>query len=402
MRVLVTDGHQRSTLAITRSLGRRGVSVLVGEAAGSSLASSSRYCGGHVTYPSPCERPQDFYVFLINFLRKNKIDILIPITDVTTHIVTAHKDEIQMYTGLVVPDAKSFEFVTDKWRLLQRAQELSIPVPQTHFIRGPETVREILGLLQYPVVVKPSHSWILAEGGWKPTRVHYVRSEDALLRLYEEIAYLRYPSLIQEQIIGPGLGVFVLFDRGRPVTFFGHRRLRELPPSGGISVLRESILVDPLLKDYGMRLLQPLNWHGVAMTEYKVDTRRGTPFLMEVNGRFWGSLQLAVDAGVDFPFLLCQVASGNGIQIPQGYRIGVKTRWFVGDFIHMLYRVLGKEQDLHLPPGFPSRGQTLLSFLKFYERGLHYEDLLPADLNPLLFEVLAHLRNILKRRRVDA
>jgi predicted ATP-grasp superfamily ATP-dependent carboligase len=399
MRVLVTDGNQRSTLAITRSLGRRGIHVLVGEAAPNSLASSSRYSSGHVAYPSPYRHPQEFYSFLIEFLRKTEINVLMPITDVTTQIVAAHKDELQMHTRLAVPDLQSFDFVTDKWRLLKYAQELLIPVPQTHFVREPGAVLEILELLRYPIVVKPSRSWVFTEGGWNPTRVHYVGSEAALLRLYREEEYLRYPSLIQEQITGPGLGVFVLYDRGAPIMFFSHRRLRELPPSGGISVLRESIPVDPLLKEYAMRLLKPLNWHGVAMIEYKLDAGRGKPFLMEVNGRFWGSLQLAVDAGVDFPFLLCQIASGTDIEAPDGYRVGVKTRWLVGDFIRMLKRVLGKEQDLHLPPGSPSRGQTLISFLKFYEPRLHYEDLLPEDLNPFLFEISAHLKNLFWRKR---
>ena len=402
MRVLVTDGNQRSTLAITRSLGRRGISVLIGEAAERSLASSSRYCKGHVAYPSPYRYPQEFYSFLIEYLRKANIDMLIPITDVTTHIVATHKDEMRTYTTLAVPDFQSFDFVTNKWTLLKYAQDLSIPIPQTHFVQGPEAVSEILGLLRYPVVVKPARSWMLTERGWISSRVHYASSETVLLRLYHEKDYLRYPSLIQEQIVGSGLGLFVLFNRGTPVTFFSHRRLRELPPSGGISVLRESIPVDPLLKEDAMRLLVPLNWHGVAMTEYKLDGETGKPVLMEVNGRFWGSLQLAIDAGVDFPFLLYRMAFGNDPNAPASYRVGVKTRWLLGDFIHTLRRVLGREQDLHLPPNFPSRLKTLISFLKFYEPGLHYEDLFREDLNPLFFELTDHLKKISRGRRADA
>jgi predicted ATP-grasp superfamily ATP-dependent carboligase len=397
MTVLVTDGNQRSTLAITRSLGRRGIGVLVGEVAQRSLASSSRYSSAHVVYPSPYRHPQEFYSFLIEFLRRTKVDMLIPTTDVTTHLVATHKDEVQMHTKLVVPDFQSFDFVTNKWKLLKYAQELLIPIPQTHFVQGPGAVPEILGLIRYPVVLKPCRSWMLTERGWISSGVHYVGSEAALLCLYREREYLQYPSLIQEEIMGPGLGIFVLFDRGTPITFFSHRRLRELPPSGGISVLRESIPVDPLLKEYAIRLLEPLNWHGVAMIEYKIDSKTGKPFLMEVNGRFWGSLQLAVDAGVDFPFLLYQIASGGDVISPGSYQVGVKTRWLLGDFIHTLHRVLGRQRDLHLPPGFPSRGKTLISFLRFYERDLHYEDLCPEDLRPFLFEIAEHLRNMLRR-----
>jgi predicted ATP-grasp superfamily ATP-dependent carboligase len=402
MRVLVTDGNQRSTLAITRSLGRRGISVLVGEATRRSLASSSRYSSGHVAYPSPYQCPDEFYHFLTEFLRKARIDALVPITDVTTHIVAAHREELERHARLVVPDFQSFDFVTNKWALLKYAQAKSIPVPETHFVQDPAAVPAVLSSLRYPVVVKPARSWTRTEHGWVSSRVSYVGSESTLLRLYREKEYLRYPSLIQNHINGSGLGVFVLFNRGIPVTFFSHRRLRELPPSGGVSVLRESIPVDPVLKEHAVRLLQPLVWHGVAMIEYRLDGVTREPVLMEVNGRFWGSLQLAIDAGVDFPFLVYQMATGAEVEAPSRYTAGVKTRWLMGDLMHTLHRVLGNEEDLHLPPGFPSRGETLASFLKFREPGLRYEDPIRDDLRPFLFELSEQLSRFFGRKTSDA
>ena len=106
--------------------------------------------------------------------------------------------------------------------------------------------------------------------------------------------------------------MFALFDRGRLVAEFSHRRLREKPPAGGASVLSESLPVDPRLREFALRMLGPIGWHGVAMMEYKQDRRTGDFVLMEVNGRFWGSLELAVAAGVDFPFLACQLARAFG------------------------------------------------------------------------------------------
>jgi hypothetical protein len=197
------------------------------------------------------------------------------------------------------------------------------------------------------------------------------------------------------------LGIFLLFNRGAPVAVFGHRRLRELPPSGGISVLRESVPVDPLLRDSAVRLLARLSWHGVAMAEYKLDRERGTSFLMEVNGRFWGSLQLAIDAGIDFPFLLCQLATENAVQPPDAYQVGVKSRWLLGDFLHTLRRVGCRERDLHLPPGYPSRLQTVISFFRFYDAGLRYEDAASGDLSPLLFDVLHRVKNVARRQKTN-
>ena len=103
--------------------------------------------------------------------------------------------------------------------------------------------------------------------------------------------------LLQERLVGPGVGVFACYHDGRPVALFSHRRLRERPPWGGVSVLCESAEVDPVAGEHATRLLDGIGWQGVAMVEFKRDLRDGVPKLMEINGRFWGSLQLAIDAG---------------------------------------------------------------------------------------------------------
>jgi predicted ATP-grasp superfamily ATP-dependent carboligase len=400
--VLVTDGNQRSTLAITRSLGRRAIRVVVGEAAPHSMASSSRYSGGRIRYPSPYEQPEAFWAFLRDFLPRNEVDVLIPITDVTTRIVAEHEEEITRHARVVVPGLRAFDVVSDKWQLLQHARQAGIPIPETHAVHGPSMLPGVLSRLRYPVVLKPARSWTLAGGRWRPAGVQYAASEHELRRLYGERADLQGLALIQERIVGPGLGVSALFDRGTPVALFSHRRLRELPPSGGISVLRESVPLDPRLKEQTLRLLAPLGWHGVAMAEYKLDVRTGIPVLMEVNGRFWGSLQLAIDAGIDFPFLVYCIAIGRPYQAPDGYRVGVKTRWLVGDIMHAAHRVLRRDAAQNLPRGFPSKGATLLSLLKIYEPGLRYEDVAGCDPVPFLFEIAARVRHRIGRNRGDA
>ena len=88
------------------------------------------------------------------------------------------------------------------------------------------------------------------------------------------------------------------------------------------------------------RILESVGWHGVAMVEFKV-TAEGTPYLIEVNGRFWGSLQLAIDSGVDFPWLLYQLANGTKVDEVTGYAVGVTWRWLLGDFTRLCKVLLG-------------------------------------------------------------
>jgi len=211
--------------------------------------------------------------------------------------------------------------------------------------------------------------------------------------LYHDMAYLRSPSLIQQRVIGEGQGLFVLMQEGTPLGMFAHRRLRERPPSGGVSVLRESIALPKTMVEATLKLLQRVKWHGVAMVEFKVDKDNQRPLLMEINGRFWGSLQLAVDAGVNFPLLLLKMATGKAEIIPEnGYRIGVKSRWLLGDLDQLVMRFKKRDRALSLPRGAPTRFQSLISFCRFFERDLFYEVEDFDDPGPSRFEVLRYVK----------
>jgi hypothetical protein len=127
--------------------------------------------------------------------------------------------------------------------------------------------------------------------------------------------------------------------------------------------------MDPLLLARSEALLRSLDWSGVAMVEFKQDASTGDPVLMEINGRFWGSLQLAVDAGVDFPALLLACATGSVPDPVTAYAVGVRSRWWWGEVDHLLARLTHSPQALHLPPGAPNRRQVVKGFLTDLLRG---------------------------------
>src|SRR5262249_48593048 len=113
-----------------------------------------------------------------------------------------------------------------------------------------------------------------------------------------------------------------------------HRRIREKPPWGGVSVLSEAIAPDPELLAGSERLLAELALTGVAMVEFRRTPGDGV-YLMEVNPRLWGSLQLAIDAGVGFPSLLVALHRGDPLPATRP-RLGIRTRWLLGDVDHLL------------------------------------------------------------------
>lgn len=391
-KVLILDGNQRSALAATRSLGSQGISVVVAEENNNSLSSSSKYCKECFTYPSPYEDAQDFIKIITKESIKRGIKVLYPMTDVTTYNILKNRDK---FKDINIPFAsfESFDSLTNKWKLFELAKKLNIPAPLTYFIKTPEELADILPKLNFPVVLKPYRSKILSNEKWIEASVKYANSVAEIIKRIDQYEYFKnHPFLIQEYIQGEGQGIFTLYNEGTPVVFFAHRRIREKPPSGGASVLSESCEVNPLLMQIAKKLLRHVKWNGIAMIEFKVSAN-GTPYLMEINARFWGSLQLAIDAGVNFPWLLYQMAVGNCVEEVSKYKIGIKNRWLLGDLDHLYIKLFNKEKGQAI--SVAEKLRTIIRFLNFFDINTRYEVNRWNDLTPFLYE----LRNYFKSEK---
>jgi predicted ATP-grasp superfamily ATP-dependent carboligase len=196
--------------------------------------------------------------------------------------------------------------------------------------------------------------------------------------------------MLQEKIVGTGQGIFAVYEHGSPIAFFAHERLREKPPQGGVSVLCESCAPNHQMQQYAEQLLTALNWHGSAMVEFKV-AEDGTPYLMEINGRLWGSLQLAIRAGFDVPNMLVDLALGNPVTQPQEIRTGLRNRWLLGDLDHLLLQIRGKGTAHSLL----SKLRSLLAFLNFLDPRTRLEVFRWSDPKPFLHELHLWLKDLL-------
>lgn len=393
-KVLILDANQRSALAATRSLGNKGIPVIVADEAKQTLAGSSKYCQETFVYPSPYKQTEDFIIILKKEILKRGVKIIFPMTEITTYLLLKYRDE---FANIDIPFApfETFDRLTDKWKLFELAQQFGTPIPKTYFIKNlnsaalSSTLASALTFLKFPVVLKPYRSRILSNGKWISTSVKYANSVEELKEIIKKTEYLnQYPFLIQEYIKGEGQGIFALYNQGEPVVFFAHKRLREKPPSGGVSVLSESVEIDQHMREIAHKILNHVKWHGVAMVEFKVSPD-GTPYLMEVNARFWGSLQLAIDAGVDFPYLLYKVAIRERLEKINSYKIGIKSRWLLGD-LDNLYLTFKKHSMRHFNSF--SKWRVIGAFLNFFDKNTRYEVNRWGDLKPFLFELRHYLR----------
>jgi len=395
-KILVLDGRQRSTLAAVRSLGRHGVEVTVGEDHIPCLASRSKFAARAVKYASATSDPKAFIADIAGELRNRQYEMILPMTDISMYLAVNELDNLARLTRMPVAGKEAYLKAIDKAETIKLSQNLGIPVPKTFFINEIGDLPTIKAELIYPVVIKPRQSKYLTADGWISAGVDYAFSYDELIQKMEKFENLPTLPLIQERISGPGIGAFLLFNHGEERAVFFHRRIREKPPSGGVSVLRESIIPDPAIKEYSIRLMKALNWHGVAMVEFKIDNRDNIPRIMEINARFWGSLQLAIDSGIDFPLMLYKMITTGDVPPAFDYKIGIKSRWLLGDLDHLLVRILKSDARLNLPSGYPGRMAALMEFLRFYRPEMKYEVLRLDDLGPFLVEFKEWLRELSK------
>jgi predicted ATP-grasp superfamily ATP-dependent carboligase len=386
--ILVLDAAQRSALAVTRSLGKLGnITVITADSTPSALAAASKYSSAYLQSPCPADEPELYLQWIKKTCSENKYALVMPVTEITSQLLLLHREQLP---DLRIPYA-SYDTVmslADKYRLLEQAKLSGVPTPEFRLFQSSAELADIK--LSFPCVLKPCLSRIYTPDGWISTSVRLLHSEQDLQETLASAFYLaHYPFMIQEFIPGTGAGVFCLYHQGKAVTFFAHRRLREKPPQGGVSVLSESVAVDPTLARYAQQILDQVNWQGVAMVEFRV-TPEGQPYLMEVNTRFWGSLQLAIDAGVDFPALLAQSELGMPVKAPVNYLVGGRLRWLLGD-LDSLYLFLKGSYSLS------QKLARIVAFITPSPFKTRHETNRLSDPGPGIHELKSYLRQLLGR-----
>lgn len=357
--VLVLDADQSSALAIVRSLGRKGLEVHVASADAAPLCARSRHAAAVHRYPDPLTREADFVEWLEQATRAQRFELVIPVTERTVVPLMKARQRFAPSLLALAPD-EALKCAIDKDRTIALAESLGISVPVSRVVRALHELDDARAGLEFPIVVKPLRSFGTDAARRVQLAVSYAFNAEELRS--QAAAALRYGEVIlQEYFVGQGVGVELLAADGEVVQAFQHRRLHEVPLTGGGSSLRISEAPAPQLLEAAARLMKALRWHGVAMVEFKHRPADGAYRLMEINGRFWGSLPLAVAAGADFPATLHELMTTGRVAPRKPARAGVVCRHLARD-LDWLEHVVRRAA----PPGLaqlPSAGQVLRDWL---------------------------------------
>jgi protein-tyrosine-phosphatase/predicted ATP-grasp superfamily ATP-dependent carboligase len=327
-RVLVLGSDTRSFLTVIRSLARAGIEVHVAWCPLNSASLGSRYV--NTVHSIPYYRSDDpGWIDTFNeLLCRFEFDLVIPCDDASLLPLQIHKRQLARADCIYLLSDKAHRMTSDKECTYEMARNLNISLPRQALASTRTELDAAVRDFGLPVIVKPPRS---AESNDPQARLSVKkvrRSED--LDSVAASVLKSGPVLVQEYFRGIGVGVETLCRDGEVLVAFQHERVHE-PLLGGGSTYRRSVALNPELLEATRRLMKAVDYTGVCMVEFRYHPESRKWVLIETNGRFWGSLPLAVAVGINFPLYLYEMLKHGKSEFKTSYRANVYCRNWLMD-----------------------------------------------------------------------
>jgi predicted ATP-grasp superfamily ATP-dependent carboligase len=375
-KILITDGRSLAALAIARSLGEKGFEVHCGEEFYYNITFFSKYVKRKIIYPSPERYPDRFVDEMLSRVQKENYDFIIPVRDDTTILFSKHKEEFSKYTKLYLSNYQTIKGLRDKGATIKIAQKYGVPVPKTYFPEDMDVV-DIKRNAGYPLLIRPR----ISSGA---RGICYVGSMEEFDESYIKVKKEYGLPMIQEYVSHDGghYSVCALFNESSEIiATHVYKEIKQYPVNGGPAVTAISVAKDTWVDDM-LRFLQGVRWVGPVHMDVLYDSKLHEPKLLEVNPRFWMSLNLSIKSGVDFPYLLCKLAEGKHTEPLKSYKTGIKYRWVLPNEILWMLQT-------------PNKFKGIRELLNFREKETCYAELSFEDPMPVAGVILQSLNYIL-------
>ena len=367
-KVIIPRGEHYVALAVVRSLGKKRINTAVISEYPNAMSLSSKYCSEKMVSDNSIGLCRSF----------SKTEMIMPTDENLMIELSGNRGKYQC--SLAFPEYKVLNRAFNKKSVLMLAEEVGIPCPVTIFPKDSDDVRSELDTIKFPAVIKPVR-------GLSGSGIVFVNSGNELLTEYEERIKKFGHLMIQEKIPYTerySVACIMNFDHCMR-RFCVLKAVRCYPVNTGPATIVESVN-RPDLVAMADKLLQSINFYGVAEVEFVIDIRDKTPKLMEINPRFWGSLQGAISAGVDFPFLVYKLFLEGDLDKKTDYKTGVRTRNAIANDYRHLSSIIRGNYPLN------TKKSSLLEFLQFYRDDAYYifdwDDMRPFS---------SHIMDIAKR-----
>lgn len=316
LNILITTAHWKSALTAMRSLAKKGHQISLIDVNPNTPTLYSKYCSKKNVCPSEKDKIK-YIAFLLNTLKSEKYDLLIPISDNVNEYCHEYKNEILNYTNMVIPPTDSFLLARNKKDCYKFAIKNNIKIPATQFPENILEFRQNLENTKLPCIIKESRG----TGGSGNT---YAKTKDDIIKIVNKYSNSKDMPVIQEIINGINTGFIATCYQGDILCFFMFEILREYPNTGGVTVHAKSVLSDKLYRICS-DFIKKLNWTGpIDFDLFK--TKENEYYIIEINPRLSGTTQFAYNCGVDLPGEILSIHSKNLTNNPSKYKNNIYYR----------------------------------------------------------------------------
>lgn len=396
--ILILDAGHKQSLASARSLGRAGLRVAMGETlaqfdpAAPVPAFRSRYCLRSLFLPDLVADGPAFAAAVTDFVRAYSPRVVLPTGDATISVLRPYRQRLaELGCALALAPEEALEIAADKEATLTVAKNLGIPQPRSIRINTVEGLSVPAAEFGFPFVLKPTVSWTDRTA----TRIVPVDvvDEDEAREVVERMMAAGSGVLAQEWVPGRREGVTLFIVGDDILASCGHVAHRTSPPLGGASVVRESIRSPEDSLTAAVQLARAIGLQGACEVEFRRDACN-RPLLMEINARLAGTIENAVQSGVDLPLMIWRWATGLDVAPVKEYRVGVRTRWLHGDlrWFWENWRRVGR-------PDSVSHLRGIRTIIAEFAKSFHYDYFDRHDLKPFLTELHYTVHAATKFRR---
>ncbi|MDD4270418.1 MAG: ATP-grasp domain-containing protein [Pirellulales bacterium] len=341
-KILAICGDTQVGLSMLRSLARGGLSAFVVCNSPQGQSAHSRHAAGAWMFDRSPDAPPP--VDQLEALAK-ELDVgsIMPVAEGLHKALIEHRRRFEPEVHVFSPGGECFEKATDKAYLHALCQQLGIPVA-----RG--TTLDRLAAdpgepLRFPLVLRTARQNDASAAGRAPWKAGYARDQAELDKLRASLDGFADNIIVQEYHPGVEDHIHILMHQGEPFMVGEYIGEHHAPLAGGVTVQRVSCRHEGLARD-AVRLLQALNWEGIATCQFHYDPKSGEYIFLEINPRMCGGQPTVIMAGFDSPFLLWQSHFEPDGMRTGNYRLGLRTRILGGD-ANWLLGMIGGEP---LPP----------------------------------------------------
>jgi len=326
--VLVTDSEYKHALAAVRCLGRNKLKVMTC----SKKFSPTRF--SRFSKASFRSGEEEFIKKLLEEIKKNKVDLVMPIGYYSNILCSKNKDKIKKFSNIIIADYDKMLIASNKEKMAEFVKKLKISAPKTWIVKNIEQANKIQ--FDGPMIIKSSIEM-------RGKKVEYVEDSKELKNIVKKRLIYGH-QIVQERIFGFGCGFFALYKNGKLKASFQHKRMRQYPCSGGTSSAAESYY-DKELEIAGGKILDALKWEGVAMIEFIYDLKDKKYKFIEMNPKYWGSLDLAIASKVEFPYLEYLLTKKGNFKMPE-YEKELRFQWVLPEDTLRIKTCLNRRQAL--------------------------------------------------------